>query len=348
MYQKMTVSNVTNPQTPLIEAVRQYLASQADHLLQQIAQIDSSDWKISSDAVHKTRTALRRCLSVLTAVRPWIDKEWSRSREKPIKRLLRALGPVRDLDIVLQHTQSAFNPASQEVIDVIDLIRMKRVKACQLFCRMMTRTDTKKQLLQDLSRLNQLETLLSMQPAPISEAGQVRLFTLGDCLPAMLFSSSATVTAYHQVISRSDIRQDQGDEHSMDALYHRLRVSLKDLRNLLLFASPVIPEKSLPFFNQIKSLQNDLGYWHDALIVHQYLGGSFSDKQKEVIHPLQMSTAARLDHLKASFSAHWESMTAEWFLLEISSYLTNVYRESVKTGCACSGCGGQPEKNDQA
>jgi CHAD domain-containing protein len=53
--------------------------------------------------LHQHRVAARRARAFVRATRGHVDPEWRRSLVEPLRRLGRATGPVRDLDVFLEH-----------------------------------------------------------------------------------------------------------------------------------------------------------------------------------------------------------------------------------------------------
>jgi CHAD domain-containing protein len=56
-----------------------------------------------SENVRRHRVAARRSRTALRAARAYVDPGWRRSLEQPLRSLGRATGPVRDLDVLLDH-----------------------------------------------------------------------------------------------------------------------------------------------------------------------------------------------------------------------------------------------------
>lgn len=56
---------------------------------------------VDAEDLHQARVAVRRMRAVLRAARPLLDKAWADDLRAPLGRLGAALGPVRDLDVLL-------------------------------------------------------------------------------------------------------------------------------------------------------------------------------------------------------------------------------------------------------
>ena len=59
----------------------------------------------SAENVRRHRVAARRSRTFLRATRAYVDPNWRRSLAQPLRRLSEATGPVRDLDVLLDHLQ---------------------------------------------------------------------------------------------------------------------------------------------------------------------------------------------------------------------------------------------------
>jgi len=57
------------------------------------------------DNVRRHRVAARRSRTFLRATRAYVDPNWRKSLALPLRRLSSATGPVRDLDVLLEHLQ---------------------------------------------------------------------------------------------------------------------------------------------------------------------------------------------------------------------------------------------------
>ena len=60
----------------------------------------------SSENLRKHRVAARRVRAFLRATRRYIDPDWRRSLDEPLRQLGTATGPVRDLDVLLGHVHA--------------------------------------------------------------------------------------------------------------------------------------------------------------------------------------------------------------------------------------------------
>jgi CHAD domain-containing protein len=58
------------------------------------------------EELHQMRVATRRMRAILRAARPLLDADWVRSLRDEVGWLGRALGPVRDLDVLLEHLRA--------------------------------------------------------------------------------------------------------------------------------------------------------------------------------------------------------------------------------------------------
>jgi CHAD domain-containing protein len=59
-----------------------------------------------AEELHQMRVATRRMRAILRAARPLLDPEWVRELRAEVGWLGRALGPVRDLDVLVEHLRA--------------------------------------------------------------------------------------------------------------------------------------------------------------------------------------------------------------------------------------------------
>src|SRR5829696_3421826 len=77
-----------------------YLAHLVDELLR-LVPLALRDW--DEQAIHQSRVATRRLKAGLELFRPVLSDEARRAMAKVTRRLRRRLGPLRDLDVMLEH-----------------------------------------------------------------------------------------------------------------------------------------------------------------------------------------------------------------------------------------------------
>jgi CHAD domain-containing protein len=109
------VEPATPPEwAPPLEHVRAMLARQVAELL---AHDPGTRLGGDPEELHQARVATRRLRAVLRAAEPLLDPDWTQALRTELSWLAEALGPVRDLDVLLERLRGEledFEPAEQE------------------------------------------------------------------------------------------------------------------------------------------------------------------------------------------------------------------------------------------
>jgi len=88
---------------------------------------------LDPEDVHRMRVAVRRARAVLRAARPLLDTEWSEPLRAELKWLGGALGPRRDLDVLIERLRAEIRnleaPESEAAKQLVELLREERDEA---------------------------------------------------------------------------------------------------------------------------------------------------------------------------------------------------------------------------
>jgi len=214
---------------------------------------DYHDDVIGSDdehAVHQMRVATRRMRAVLGATAEVFKPKALKPLAKPLRRLARELGVVRDGDVFLKHLRSYRKSlADDEQADFdtfIDRIQADR-DAAQIALRHELASKRYHHLLEDL-------TAFATQPIKEVVAND-------GGLPILVRhrAGSACVSHYEAVRRYETILPTATPEQ-----LHALRITSKQLRYTLeLFETPLGPEAEA-LIEPVRALQEQLGAIHDA------------------------------------------------------------------------------------
>ena len=191
------------------------------------------------EAVHDLRVAVRRLRAVLRAARPFVADEWAQRLREELDWLGRALGPLRDLDVMIDHLR-----AEAEALDPPD-----RVALGAAFRRLADDHDA--------ARADALAALTS-------ERYLALLAELGE--PPPLLEADTKLDA----VARKELRRlrrtmAQVDESAPDELLHKARIRAKRLR----YVAEVLGEKRV--VRRAKKLQDVAGEHQDAVVAQERL-----------------------------------------------------------------------------
>jgi CHAD domain-containing protein len=219
------------------------------------------------EAVHDMRVAIRRLRAALRIGRPQLRRKALRRLRGGLRAGARALGAVRDLDVILANAEAycARGGATGESLESwVALLEAERLEARQgldafLAGKRYTRL------------LGDLDAFLG-DPARYAAAGAGPDGTAGahpdppgsprvrDVLPAALWGQFAAVRAYEAV-----------EVPSVRTL-HALRIEIKRYRYLLEFFQGVLGARSVrPLLEEAVRTQDHLGRLHDADVASQRL-----------------------------------------------------------------------------
>ena len=276
---------------PMAEAGRKLFARQIRRMK---SYQDGSRTGEDIESVHQMRVAIRRLRSLINLIAPHYRPKSLTKYSRGLRRIARALGAIRDLDVLIVDLQD-FNetlpaesqPAMAAVIDVLDHSRSKHRQ------RLNTLFDSKgyRRFLRDFSRLckkpGRGTAKLRNEQAP----HQVR-----HVLPLLLHERLARVKAYDTVLPASE-----------DTTLHALRVEFKQLRYALEHFRPLLGSAAGRFVQQVKAMQEILGRIQDIAVFTDYMLrlDDLPTDQAEVIEAYIAARHVELVNLRARFDEEW-------------------------------------------
>ena len=196
--------------------------------------------------LHEHRVAARRARAFLRATRAYVDQAWRRSIMQPLGTLAAATGPVRDLDVLLEHVQAQFDALEQP----------DRAGGEALVERLTSDRARARQDLVDVLNSDDYRTLLAKLRVPPRLAEGV------DTLPLERIARKE-----FQRLVRAVGRL---GKHPADDALHKLRITLKRARYTAEL-SEATSKSHKRFLTAAKQLQDLLGEHQDAVIAEQRL-----------------------------------------------------------------------------
>ena len=203
------------------------------------------------DAIHHARVTTRRLKAALDLLEPVLPEETRRSFARVLRRLRRALGPVRDVDVMLMHLEEYSKPAQ--------LAAVVRWLTTQLQSR---RSELRGEAARRASAQEILKGLGSWWAieSELLEAEQAAASLARRAVPRQLQSFVRRADRLVEVRRRS-----AGDEAQEDV--HALRIDGKLLRYTLEISEPLGFEVPATLLRSFKKLQDALGLWHDHVVL---------------------------------------------------------------------------------
>jgi CHAD domain-containing protein len=279
------------PDDPMPEAGRKIL------LLNLVDMLDHHE-KLGGDNmthhVHQMRVATRRIRSALRVFGEYYQDRLIKPILKGLRSSARALGTVRDLDVLLDnmHTYqkelegeaaAAFTPLFEELESERqeardDLLKWLGSKAYARF----------------LKKFITFATTAGL--GAIAPDGETTPYEVRHVVPVILHQQLAQVRAF--------------DGHLTDAPYerlHALRIEFKRLRYLLTFFVENLGASAADFVDEIKVMQEHLGRLNDAVVALERLSDRdvFSPEQLEALAPYRQTLDEKQAQLTTDFGDLW-------------------------------------------
>lgn len=208
---------------------------------------------VDPEGVHQMRVALRRLDASLTLYEPLIPNAQVEHLQRRIKSVTQTLGPARDWDVFLS---DILDPIASNMSNDPDLKFLRNIALRQ---RMAAYREIQKTLRSTAYREMWQDVALWLadrewRQQPVSEKS-VQL--MGD---VRSFSEAVLEKAHRKLLKRG-----KGfavlDAHDR----HKLRIRIKKVRYAAEFFSPLYPaERSEPFLNALRAMQDDLGKLNDV------------------------------------------------------------------------------------
>ena len=292
---------------PMAEAGRKILALQTGRMKRRESGSRTGE---DIESVHQMRVAIRRMRSLLKLIgkhyRPRTVTKYSRG----LRRIARALGRVRDLDVLILDLENYRESLPEsDAIALDDLIgsldsrrRAHRERLNVLF--------DSKSYIGFVRQLDRFCKKRGSGAAPLPEAKaphQIR-----HVLPLMLHDCLARVRAYDTVLPASD-----------DTVLHALRVEYKQLRYAIEFFQPLLGTSADHFLRDVKAMQEILGRINDIAVFSEYLRGiaTVTLDQDAVIASYLNDRDNELIALREQFAAQWRSFNSRANLRKFSDAL---------------------------
>ena len=237
--------------------------------------------------LHLHRVAARRARAYLRAARAQVDPDWRRELDELLRLLAAATGPVRDLDVLLEHVQPQLRGLHAE----------EAQGAGTLVWELAQRREHAHRRLEEALDDDGYRELL----------GRLHF-------PARLRDGASSVPL--EQLARQEFRRlgkavAQLGKHPDDRAVHRLRILLKHARYAAELAPPAA-EARRAFVDAAKGLQELLGEHHDAVVAEEILRTSTVVDARTgaafVAGRLAERQAARRERVQAQLPPAWRRL----------------------------------------
>ena len=202
------------------------------------------------EALHRFRVATRRLRAILRAAGPLLDPGWASELREELKWLGGVLGPVRDLDVLLEHLEHAR----------AELLGDERAASAELVAKLVAeRADARAAMLEALASERYVALLDRLEAAAREPRILAGTTTLAD-LAAREFGRLEKAGA--------GVKADSSD----DAL-HELRIRAKRARYAAELAEASVGKRATRFVERAKLFQDVVGEHQDAVVAEERIRG---------------------------------------------------------------------------
>jgi CHAD domain-containing protein len=204
-----------------------------------------------AEELHQMRVAVRRMRALLKSGRPFLDTDWSEPLRSELGWLGRALGPVRDLDVLLERLHE----------ETSDLDDDERSAAARLISGLeIEHTQARQELLAALDSDRYIRLAAALAKA------------VRNALPTSKSSVDGRSTLHGMVTTQfRKLRKsvEKGGQGISDAELHALRIQGKRLRYTAELASSISNKRARRLVSATKDFQDVLGEHQDACVAEE-------------------------------------------------------------------------------
>lgn len=281
-----------HPEDTMAEAGRKVLLGEFIHMLENEA---GSRLGEDIEFVHDMRVATRRMRTTLRLLEPYYKPKAVRAYRRSLRKIARALGAVRDLDVLIADMtkfKETLDPGQQEDLQaIIDLLDEERAAARQDLNRLFEKSEYRR-FIDDFARFL-MKTGTSARPLD----GDIQPYQVRHVLPVLLYSHVAAVRAYDEVLPEAD-----------DTVLHALRIEFKQLRYAASLFEDVLGSSVKDYIKSIKAAQDHLGRMQDIVTTEITLTGL-----APLLSASQLETLGLyLDHVRADQETLRQQLTDMW------------------------------------
>jgi CHAD domain-containing protein len=269
-----------------VEALRAMFELQLERML-----AHDPGTRLGSDPedLHQLRVATRRLRAFLRAARPVLEPEWAEGLRAELGWLGGALGPVRDLDVLLEHLR--------EEAASLDAKEQKALSG--LFTRLEADREQARSGLIDALESDRYIELLNR----LEEAAQA---------PRVLEEERTLGSLWKREWKRLRKAAGSVGDEASDGELHRARIKTKRARYAAELAEPAMGKPADRFVQGAKRLQDVLGEHQDAVVAEEriraLLRGSRSSTAQFAAGRLVERQRARRIAARAGFEKAWREL----------------------------------------
>ena len=258
--------------------------------------------------LHQLRVAIRKSRNALRLIRPYFRPKSIRGHERVLRDLMRAAGPVRDLDVLLE------NLGSRKIAQKTALEQSRATLQRQ-------RTSARGKLLFVLYSdaweqfLPSYADFLTTPGAGVTRMRKNRIAPQLVChvLPPLVYGRLAQVRAYGPAVADAD-----------SETLHNLRIDCKRLRYVVALFTDLLGPEILVYIAALKQMQDLLGRMNDIAVAQALLARLIPGQEKAARAALRSYLEAQAEErtqLLAQLPAVWEHFNSRDVQRELAAAL---------------------------
>lgn len=231
---------------PIVEAARLMMAEQLATVYEHLPALEQNADVL---AVHETRKAIRRTFTLFKLFAPMFAPEVLAPHRRTLRRLMRRLGPCRDLAVFRQKLAAYNELAELPLLGLAQHVEDRQAKADKRLRRYLERPKVHRRL-QRYRRF----TKMDWQELAAGNSTAAPLL-VRHTLPTLVFQRLGAVRAFGDILPTATPTQ-----------FHQLRIQFKELRYTLTFFEDLLGETSGPIIEMTRLVQDHLGLLNDASV----------------------------------------------------------------------------------
>lgn len=256
------------------------------------------------EAVHDMRVATRRIRSTLRLLESYYKAKTARGFERHLRNIARALGGVRDADVLLEHIQSyrgtlKSDDSQQGALDaLIEQIEQERAVARYHLLRLLE----KNRYHRFIAEFAVFATTPEDGVRKSNENG-VHPVQIRHALPPLIYEHLATVRAYDSILA------DATDEQ-----LHALRIEFKRLRYVSTLFDELLGSQIKDFNKELAGFQDHLGRMQDIVTAVDAISALLNELPADLaegVQPYLESLALEHDSLRGDLGALWKKFNSK-------------------------------------
>lgn len=250
--------------------------------------------------VHDMRVATRRMRSALRLLSEYYKTKTADEHRRSLQRVARALGSVRDLDVMIADLAKFQSPRGEDervaLQATIDVLAKRRESARRQLITALNKNDYAR-------FIDNFSQFLVTPGAGAKTVDGVAPAQVRHVLPVELYQHLAAVRAYNDVL-----------ENAEDVTLHALRIEFKRLRYLITFFAEVLGSPAKEFVTHLKTIQDHLGRLQDIAVAEGVLSDVLDDlnsAESEALRGYLAWLEADARRLRATFPEVWKHFNSK-------------------------------------